>query len=289
MPLGEHYPITEQQGAPAMITPAITSHARSGAPWTAAHYAAGNLHDPQALPRVRQLLSRDGLALFRSVGSRAEVLALARALMTVFPHPDADPDGITLITDLGAVGKQPGAAGFSHRELSAHTDRSGACSPPALLLAVCGRPAQEGGASKLTDGLAVYQQLAAASPPAAAAFTQPRSVLFGGASGYLGEVFTPGPAPPRLQLRLRLDDLVAFAPDLQPHLPLLHAIIDRNTLTVPLAAGEGYVLDNHRWLHARETFTGTRTLYRMLGNPLPGAGIHPGIPASGAAPEGTRR
>ncbi|HUY51790.1 MAG TPA: TauD/TfdA family dioxygenase [Streptosporangiaceae bacterium] len=149
-------------------------------------------------------------------------------------------------------------------------------------MAVCARPARTGGASRFADGLAVHGELAATCPQALAAFTRPRSVLFGGADGHLGAVLTAIPAtatsPARMHLRLRLDDLVSFAPDLLAYLPALQAAIARHTITVPLQAGQGYVLDNHRWLHAREQFTGTRTLYRVLGAPLPGLGLHPGIP-----------
>lgn len=275
-----------------MITPMAMGQVRGGAPGSGGRYEAGDLRNPQTLPRVRRLLAAEGLALFQGGQSRADVLALARALMTVLPHPDADRDGITVITDLGAAGEHPGAAGFSTRELKAHTDRSGVCSPPALLLAACARPADAGGASRLTDGLAVYEQLAATSPHAVAAFARPRSALFGGTGGHLGEVFTAVPATaaatPRLRLRLRLDELVAFAPDLQVHLPLLRAAIARSTITVQLSAGDGYVLDNHRWLHAREKFTGARTLYRVLGDPLPVLGMYPGMPVAGPEPEGIR-
>ncbi|MFE7317826.1 hypothetical protein ACFU7T_32705 [Streptomyces sp. NPDC057555] len=34
-----------------------------------------------------------------------------------------------------------------------------------------------------------------------------------------------------------------------------------------LHAGEGYLLDNYRWLHACTAFLGTRRCYRALGNP----------------------
>jgi hypothetical protein len=58
----------------------------------------------------------------------------------------------------------------------------------------------------------------------------------------------------------------------------LTASINRHTFTVNLRPGQGVLLDNHRWLHARDTFEGPRQLYRLLGNPLPGLGMHPGIP-----------
>lgn len=247
-------------------------------------YDAGDLRHPGGRARMRQLLARDGLAVFHGAHNRAEMLMAAATMMTVLPHPDSGPDGITAITDLGAAGEHPGAAGFSRRELAAHTDRSSVPAPPALLMTVCARPAHAGGASTLTDGQAVYAELAAASPEVLAALTRPRSVLFGGAGGHLGAVFTATPAtvasPARLHLRLRLDDLVTFAPDLLTHLPALRLAIARRTITVPLGAGQGYILDNHRWLHAREQFTGTRTLYRVLGHPLSSLGLHPGIPST---------
>lgn len=267
-----------------MITSTTPGPAASASPTAAdpSRYDAGDLRHPGAQARIRQLLAREGLAIFRCARNRAEVLTAAGTMMTVLPHPDSGPDGITAITDLGAAGDHPGAAGFSRRELAAHTDRSGVPAPPALLMTVCARPAHAGGASTLTDGQAVHAELAATSPRALAALTRPRSVLFGGAGGHLGAVLTAIPAtaasPARLHLRLRLDDLVTFAPDLLTHLPVLRAAIARRTITMPMGAGQGYILDNHRWLHAREHFTGTRTLYRVLGDPLPSLGLHPGIP-----------
>lgn len=265
----------------AAASSAATNH---GCADRVGRYNAGDLRRPQGLARVSELLAAEGLALFRDVHTRTAVLQAASAILTVRRHPDADPDGVTVITDLGATGDLPGAAGFSRRELGAHTDGSRAPEPPGLLMAVCLQPAAVGGASTFTDGLAVVGELASNWPQALAALARPRSVLFGRADGYLGAVLTVVPAMAaatiRLQLRLRLDDLVTFAPDLQPWLPTLEAAIARHAISVPLVAGQGYILDNHRWLHAREEFTGTRTLYRVLGDPLPSLGLHPGIPAA---------
>lgn len=260
---------------------AATTH---GPAVRADRYDAGDVSRPRGLARMSELLATEGLAVFHGARSRTAVQQAASTILTARPHPDADPDGITVITDLGAAGDLPNSAGFSHRELTAHTDGSRDPNPPALMMAVCAQPAAVGGASRVADGLAVLGELVTTWPQAMAAFARPRSVLFGGAVGYLGAVLTPvrgaTAATARLQLRLRLDDLVTFAPDLLPWLPALRAAIARHTLTVRLAAGQGYILDNHRWLHAREQFTGTRTLYRVLGEPLPGLALRPGIPTA---------
>jgi hypothetical protein len=89
--------------------------------------------------------------------SRASRMAAARtsspgSSWTVFPHPDADVDGVTTITDTGPAGEHPGAAGFSHRGLPAHTDRSGVAVPPSLVMVTCAAGFFTGGAGLLTDG-----------------------------------------------------------------------------------------------------------------------------------------
>lgn len=194
--------------------------------------------------------------------------------------PDSDERGVTTIAELGPAASQPNAAGFSHRELAAHTDRSGIPEPPALMMLTCAVQARTGGASRFTDSLAVHGDLAANCPDALQALSRPRSVLFGGAAGYLGSIFTPaaGPGPFRITIRLRLDDLASFSPDVAEWIPQLIATIDRHTFDVTLQPGQGVILDNHRWLHARDTFEGPRRMYRLLGNPLPYVAMSPGIP-----------
>ncbi len=80
-----------------------------------------------------------------------------------------------------------------------------------------------------------------------------------------------------MTVRLRLDDLAQFSPEVTRWLPTLRATIHQHTTTFTLAAGQGYVLDNHRWLHGRRAYTGPRVMYRITGNPLPHLGIVPGF------------
>ena len=80
------------------------------------------------------------------------------------------------------------------------------------------------------------------------------------------------------------DDLVSFSPGIAEWIPQLAASIERHTAAVTLHPGQGLLLDNHRWLHARDTFEGPRRLYRLLGNPLPGLGMYPGIPVVAGQP-----
>jgi hypothetical protein len=248
----------------------------------------GDLSQATVRDRLAEQLRTIGVAVVTGIRGPEHLLAFAGGLMRVVVHPHADLAGLTTLTDLGPAGRQPNAAGFSRRELLPHTDRSGVAHPPALLLTSCASAAATGGSCRLVDGLAVHDDLATTNPQALAAFLRPRTTLFGGAAGYLGSVFTDVPAgdgrPARRMIRLRLDTLVRFSPEIAVWVPALQAAIDRNSHTFDLAVGQGYVVDNHRWLHARQAYEGPRVLYRLHGDPLPGLGMHPGIPLEPSTP-----
>jgi alpha-ketoglutarate-dependent taurine dioxygenase len=243
-------------------------------------FRIGDVADPPTVEKMRHQVRSDGLALFDGALGIETMLAVAGQMMDITAHPDSDDRGVTTIVELGPAANLPNAGGFSRRELMPHTDRSGIPDPPGLMMLTCAVQARVGGASRFTDGLAVHDHLAATCPESLQALSRARSALFGGAAGHLGAVLTrvAGPGPARVAIRLRLDDLVSFSPDVAEWVPQLTASINRHTFTVTLRPGQGVLLDNHRWLHARYTFEGPRQLYRLLGNPLPSLEMYPGIP-----------
>ncbi|WP_084427765.1 TauD/TfdA family dioxygenase [Kibdelosporangium aridum] len=233
-------------------------------------------------------LAGRGLALVEGLADSSDLLRLAESIGTVVPHRDSGADGVTTIADLGTERVQSGFAGFSACALNPHTDRSGVDHPPVLLMTSCGLPTATGGECVLIDGQAVYDDLAESEPDALRAFCAPRSVLFGGAAGYLGSIFTDADDG-RIEVRLRLDDLAQFSPEVCRWLPTLRAAIDRHAMMIKLDMGQGYVLNNHRWLHGRRAFTGQRVIFRVNANPLPHLGIPFGFrPSPVAASSGMR-
>jgi alpha-ketoglutarate-dependent taurine dioxygenase len=204
-------------------------------------------------------------------------LDVARSIASVVPHRDSRPDGVTVLADRGAPANCGGFAGFGRQELIPHTDRSSIECPPGLLMMACGEPAELGGECVVVDGAAVFADLVENEPEAAEALSAPRSALFGGAAGYLGSVFAPEPDG-RVTVRLRLDELARFSPSAARWRAVLRSTIDRHLITVALRAGQGYILDNRRWLHGRRAFTGNRVLYRVTANPLPHLAIPFGFP-----------
>lgn len=237
---------------------------------------------------VLTVLAERGLALVEGLADSSDLLRLAESIGTVVPHRDSGADGITTIADLGAERLQSGFAGFSACALDPHTDRSGVDQPPVLLMTSCGKPAVTGGECVLIDGQVVYDDLAESEPDALRALCAPRSVLFGGAAGYLGSIFTDA-EDGWVAIRLRLDGLAQFSPEVSRWLSTLRAVIDRHAVMFNLGVGQGYVLNNHRWLHGRRAFTGQRVIFRVNANPLPHLGIQSGFrPTPAAVSSGTR-
>ncbi|MFF5716608.1 TauD/TfdA family dioxygenase [Streptomyces buecherae] len=225
-----------------------------------------DLARPHAASRIAERLRSEGLVTFDGVRSRTQALALADQIMTVSPHRDSDSDGLTTIRDTRHHAGRAGFAGFGNGALQPHTERSGIPCPPRLMMLVCERAAITGGESVCVDGRAVLADLAAVAHETVIALAQPRSAYFGAGDGHPCQVITVH-ADNRVELRLRQDDLARFSPIVQPHLPRLRAAISRRQMALRLAPGEGYVLDNWRWLHARNAFTGDRVCWRVLGAP----------------------
>lgn len=239
-----------------------------------AHHA--DILDPAQEPRVLAMLREHGLVTFTGITDRAALADVARRLMSIRPHRDAGPDGVTVITDTGTT--DPGYAAFTDAELIPHTDGTSLPDPPGLLLLTCQQPASQGGTTLLTDAARITSTLGRQHPAALRALSAPRAAYFGTAGGYLGPVCEPA-GPGRARIRLRLDDLAMFSADATPVIPILRAVIIQHQQAIQLRAGQGLLVSNSRWLHGRDRYTGPRTMLRILGDPLPGTGIQPGFPA----------
>jgi hypothetical protein len=235
-----------------------------------------DIRDPGWQPRVAAQLGERGLVTFAGINGHAELVALARQLMTIRPHRDAGRDGVTVIASTHA--EESGYAGFTDAELIPHTDGSGVSDPPGLLLLACRQAAGEGGRTRVVDGASIVSTLAEQDPAALRALSSPRAAFFGAAGAYLGAVLEPA-GPGRTRIRLRLDDLAWFSADAVGTVPLLRTVIACHTQTLRLREGEGLLLSNTRWLHGRDSFTGRRIMLRILGDPLPSTGITPGFPS----------
>jgi hypothetical protein len=244
-----------------------------------AHYI--DCRDPLDDPRIAAQLRHRGLVTFSGVTDRSELVGAARRLMVVRPHRDAGPDGVTVITATEGP-SAPGFAAFAETGLVPHTDGSSVPEPPGLLLMACQHAAGEGGETLLADAARVIGTLAHRYPDALRALCAAEAAVFGADAGYPSPVCAPATGG-RMTIRLRLDDLARFSPECTSILPLLRTVIREHTQIVRLGAGQGLVLSNTRWLHGRSPYAGRRVLLRILGDPLPSAGVKSGFPFPASA------
>jgi hypothetical protein len=225
---------------------------------------------------VAAQLRERGLVTFSGITGRAGLIDIARLLMTIRPHRDAGPDGVTVITT--TQDESSGYMGFTDAELIPHTDGSAVPNPPGLLLLACEQAADEGGSTRVIDGARVIRALADGHPTSLGPLSAPQAAFFGATGAYLGAPLEPA-GPGRMRIRLRLDDLAWFSTQAAEAIPLLRTAIAANAQTFRLRQGDGLLLSNTRWLHGRDNFVGHRSMLRILGDPLSSTGILPGFPS----------
>ncbi|MFF3364169.1 TauD/TfdA family dioxygenase [Streptomyces misionensis] len=225
-----------------------------------------DIRAPHAVDACVARLHETGLVTVAGLMDRRSVFDFANQLMHITPHPHSDPDGLTTIQDTGRHAHRAGLAGLGHGDLEAHTERAGVPNPPRMMLFVCMRPATEGGDVLLADGRDVLASLIAEAREAAVMLAKARTAYFGAGAGHPSQVFTIR-GDGRITVRLRQDGLARWSPIVHPHLPALRRAIANWQRRLRLGPGQGYLLDNHRWLHARTRFTGRRLCLRSLGEP----------------------
>jgi Taurine catabolism dioxygenase TauD, TfdA family len=233
----------------------------------ARHYV--DLRGPGHIEALTALLATDGLATFDGITDPAGLLTLASRLGDVVTHRDSDPDGVTTVTDTaGGTLPKPGYRAFSRLALFPHTDGTAQPSPPALLWLVCDLAAPAGGVSVLVDAADVWTTLAAHHPTALAALSTPGMVSFGGGPALTGAVFEPARCRGRLRMRFRNDELVHPAGAAAHAWPVLLEAIAAHRRELTLAAGQGFVACNTRWLHGRTAYIGRRRMLRVLSSQI---------------------
>ncbi|MGK5543537.1 TauD/TfdA family dioxygenase [Streptomyces sp. URMC 127] len=257
-------------------SPELAGKFALGADPFAAHFVGLGLHC--VVKRVADRLRSAGLVTLGGLTTHAAVLAFSQQIMVIQRQRNSGPDGLAAIYNTGRHDERPGFAGLTNEELSLHTEGTALQSPPRLVLLVCTQPASRGGQALLVDSRTPYAELAERHPDAVTVLSGPRAGFFGPSTW----VFAPAFAHHEgrwVSVRYRQDSLVRWNPLAQMHLHEFRMATERNQQMLPLEAGQRYLIDNHRWLHARTAFKGARRCYRALGYPSTPA--PPGfIPAS---------
>ncbi|KAL2809178.1 hypothetical protein BJX63DRAFT_370058 [Aspergillus granulosus] len=154
--------------------------------------------------------------------------------------------------------------GYSSEELYFHTDRSGWERPPRIVMSTLKKKSTTGGESLLADTTRILKDIKDQGDGLYELLTSSKHSSFASEDGE----FVPRPIFDETSslFRFRFDDNIQLSASLVVRFPQLLDILYRNSFAVALQEGQGYVLDNHRFLHGRTAFTGSRELLRALVN-----------------------
>ena len=132
-----------------------------------------------------------------------------------------------------------------------------------------GVKSEAGGESLLVDGRQVIEHIKAYDKYLYDLITDPKYSSFRADDGS----FYPRPLynESTRTLRFRFDDGIQLSASLIDQFPKLRAIIFEHAHVISLEPGQSYVVDNHRFLHGRTSFTGSRELLRVLAYQYPSA------------------
>ncbi|KAJ7662804.1 hypothetical protein DFH06DRAFT_1268739 [Mycena polygramma] len=225
-------------------------------------YRVPAFHDLDDLDTIRKTFYKDGIAYVRDV-DEAKLVALGNQLGSIVKPRNETCKG----TGVSNIRFAPGleGKGYSSQELFFHTDRSGWDLPPRLLITTLKVKSTSGGHSMLVDGQALLMHLRLHEPFLYGLITSPKYSSFRSDDGS----FTPRPLFDETTgiFRLRFDDGVQLSATLIENWAKFRAAIYAHSFAIALSEGQSYLVDNHRFLHGRTSFTGHRELLRVLAVP----------------------
>ncbi|KAI9039362.1 putative haloacid dehalogenase-like hydrolase [Aspergillus affinis] len=157
--------------------------------------------------------------------------------------------------------------GYSSEELFFHTDRSGWQNPPGILMSTLKSRSETGGESLLADSHRILEIIKEEDEELYRLVTNAKHTSFYSDDG----VFVPRAIFDTEDqiFRFRFDDNIQLSASMVSGFARLQEIIYKNALVVCLQPGQGYILNNHRFLHGRASFSGSRELLRVLVTPHP--------------------
>lgn len=227
--------------------------------------ATCDFQDAQVRKDVGWYLEQCGLVLIRGVWTQEAMLAMSHALGGLEQARSGEEGQNSFISVLGPRTGKPDPCtsgnGFTRDALPLHTDRSCAQTPPDLVVTAVHRKSHSGGATLLADALDVVPQLDAATKRALC----DTQFCFKFGSGKhmfpLLEPYRKGNWAVRYRMDEQIEMLTAEA---QTAYAAFSKALGLATVRIDLEPGDGYIIDNHRWLHGREAFQGDRELWRTL-------------------------
>lgn len=211
---------------------------------------------------ARQMLDKEGIVFFQNLYTESLGEDIANLFGTIHNTLDSTGNGITEITEEKSGKNVRNSRAFTRLSLYPHTDRSPMRKPPRYLLNWVQEAAQHGGETLLVDGWLLYEEMEKDYPKDLSILQTSIATFTDGINTHIDSIFKKDERGV-ISIRFRDDDCVLFADDAKPSVDCLRALIRKNLLTFELKTGDAYLLDNTRWLHGRNAYTGHRLICRL--------------------------
>ena len=209
-------------------------------------------------------LDKHGIITFDGVFEVDCFLELCEKIGPIFNHPDADSNGLTQITSKVDGIDRPGVPGLTEKKLVPHTDRATVPDPPFYTSLLCIKAALYGGDSILIDGQEIYTTMKSHFPMELSLLEKPDVAIFGRGNNQCSTAIFNSINSVNKYVRFRYDDIAYFSAEIIQALNVFLTLVHERQHLFRLESGQGYIVQNGRWLHGRTSFEGQRLMNRAL-------------------------
>jgi alpha-ketoglutarate-dependent taurine dioxygenase len=225
------------------------------------HYYSPN-EFPKRIKEAKNELEKTGIIFLKDIHSEITGGLLAPHFGKVVANLDASKNGITEITEEKTGNNQKNSRAFTRMSLVPHTDRSTIINPPKYLLNWVQEKSPYGGETLLLDGKNLYQEIKKEYPQHLKILLDKIAMFSDGINSYISPIFKKQKNGD-ITIRFRDDNCVSFSDEAKPAVTILQKLISEKSVSYSFEAGEGYLIDNTRWLHGRNAYSGHRLICRI--------------------------
>lgn len=209
---------------------------------------------------ITKEFSQKGVVLLSEIQNEQYLAELISRFCDI--HKNTDNESITYLSAT-TNNTDNNQRGFTNLALYPHTDRSSIENPPNMLALFCLESnASNDGKCLLVDGYLIAKQLHEKFPDTLEKLRKPNSAIFSdGTVAHTGSIIDCDNN--HFTIRFRFDQYGFFNSELIKHLDIFKRCVEENMVTFKLQRHEAYIINNRRWLHGREAFSGNRTMCRI--------------------------
>jgi hypothetical protein len=217
---------------------------------------------PEKLKDAKEELKKNGIIFFKEIYDEIIGVRIANYFGEIVPNIDAKKIGVTEITEEKIGGNPMNSLAFTRMSLIPHTDRSTLTHPPKYLFNWMQEPSIRGGEILLVNGQTLYKRMLKNYPKELHILEDKIALFFDGINKLSAPVFKRI-LDEKISIRFRDDNCVLFSDEAKAAIDVFKMLMLEEVDIQVFECGDGYLLNNHQWLHGRNAYTGHRLVCRI--------------------------